>query len=232
MISFVSFICHEIRNPLQGITSSAVCVQVHLFDTFLLTVPIQEFLLETLQKLDTLTNRLSLTEEGSITSDSTHAATQDVLTPISNSVDTVINHHPSSRVATPKVDAYTRTEIDDLISNAKQLVGNIQTCAEHQALITNNVLDLSRLDAGKMELSLDVVNISALGQQTVEMMLAKARDKHINLTMAEGRSRTLLLKADATVLRQVLLNLVSNAIKVVPLGRRYVFKLIVYAVYA
>ena len=185
-------------------------------DNFL-TVLIQEFLLETLEKLDTLTNRLSLAETSTINGDSAHAAPKaDVSAPISNNVDTRAHPHPSLGVVNPEIDAYTRTQVDDLISHAKQLVGNIQTCAEHQALITNNVLDLSRLDAGKVELSFDVVNIPALGQQTVEMMLAKARDKHINLTMAEWRSPILYLRADATVLRQVLLNLVSNAIKVSP----------------
>ncbi|MCJ1399034.1 hypothetical protein MMC11_002236 [Xylographa trunciseda] len=196
MTSFVSFICHEIRNPLQGVTSSA------------------EFLLETLQKLDTLTSRLSLVEKISTTADTSDAVDPAVVSiPTSNNMDTKINLRPPSTVAAPQLDPPGRKEIDELISHAKQLVGNIQTCAEHQALITNNVLDLSRLDAGKMELSFDVVDIPALGQQTVEMMLAKAQDKHINLAMAGGHSRTLYLKADATVLRQVLLNLVSNAIK-------------------
>ncbi|MCJ1390449.1 hypothetical protein MMC18_003308 [Xylographa bjoerkii] len=199
MTSFVSFICHEIRNPLQGVTSSA------------------EFLLETLQKMDTLASRLSVAEENSTTDRSPRAVTQmGESTPISKNMDTKINYRPSAGIATTTLDVHARREIDDLISYAKQLVGNIQTCAEHQALITNNVLDLSRLDAGKMELSSDMVNIHALGQQTVEMMLAKAQDKHINLAMAEGRSRTLYLKADATVLRQVLLNLISNAIKFTP----------------
>jgi signal transduction histidine kinase len=104
--------------------------------------------------------------------------------------------------------------MEGLISYAKQLVGNIQTCAEHQALITNNVLDLTRLDAGKVEPMFDVVDVQALGQQTVAMMSSKARRKQIKLSMSEEGARPLYLKTDATILRQVLLNLISNAIKV------------------
>jgi signal transduction histidine kinase len=104
--------------------------------------------------------------------------------------------------------------MEGLISYAKQLVGNIQTCAEHQALITNNVLDLTRLDAGKVEPIFDVVDVQALGQQTVAMMSSKAQRKEIDLLMSAESVQPLYLKADATILRQVLLNLISNAIKV------------------
>ena len=199
MTSFVSFVCHEIRNPLQGITSSA------------------EFLLETLHQLETLASKLSLPQNDFNASDSVHTAIQarDSISSSKNNI-TNIDHRPPASDESPRPDLHTPSEIHNFISHAKQLVGNIQTCAEHQALITNNVLDLSRLDAGKMDLSSDVVDIYALGQQTVEMMLAKAQDKHINLSMGEGCPKTLYLKADATVLRQVLLNLVSNAIKFTP----------------
>jgi signal transduction histidine kinase len=112
------------------------------------------------------------------------------------------------------LDAHKVVEMEGLISYAKQLVGNIQTCAEHQALITNNVLDLTRLDAGKVEPMFDVVDVQALGQQTVAMMSSKARRKQIKLSMSEEGARPLYLKTDATILRQVLLNLISNAIKV------------------
>lgn len=104
--------------------------------------------------------------------------------------------------------------MESLIAYAKQLVGNIQQCSEHQALITNNVLDLSRLDANKVEPAFEVVDMQALGQQTVGMMAAKAQRKSINLSLKEDGSWPLYLKADPTILRQVLLNLVSNAIKV------------------
>ena len=112
------------------------------------------------------------------------------------------------------LDAHKVVEMEGLVSYARQLVGNIQTCAEHQALITNNVLDLTRLDAGKVEPMLDVVDVQALGQQTVGMMSSKAQRKQINLSMSGEDGQPLYLRADATILRQVLLNLVSNAIKV------------------
>lgn len=116
----------------------------------------------------------------------------------------------------PVLDAHKVVEMESLISYAKQLVGNIQTCAEHQGLITNNVLDLTRLDAGKVEPVFDVVDVQALGEETVAMISSKAQRKQINLSMNGQSAQPLYLKADATILRQVLLNLISNAIKVRP----------------
>ena len=126
----------------------------------------------------------------------------------------MIQQHPSRKRHSAVLDAHKVVEMESLISYAKELVGNVQTCAEHQALITNNVLDLSRLDAGKVEPVFEVVDVKGLGQQTVRMMSSKAHQKHIHLSMSGEGVQTLYLKADATILRQVLLNLVSNAIKV------------------
>lgn len=157
-----------------------------------------------------------MVKNGVTAQDPVHAGIENLT--LSSAADhRIINpkQQSQSRNLNPGVlDAHTLVGMESLISYAKELVGNIQTCAEHQALITNNVLDLSRLDAGKVDVAFDVVDVQALGQQTVEMMSARAQRKQINLSMTEGGSVPLYLKADATILRQVLLNLVSNAIKV------------------
>lgn len=73
---------------------------------------------------------------------------------------------------------------------------------------------MSRLDAGKVEPLFDVVDVQALAAQTVSMMSARAQVKSINLSVVRAGRAPLYLRADTTMLSQVLLNLVSNAIKV------------------
>jgi len=182
MASFVSFVCHELRNPLQGVTSGA------------------EFLTETLEKLDLLTATLS--SPGPLVDD-------DHDSNISNAAGQSAGTLSSGLVEPP-----TLVAMQGLISYAKELVSNIATCASHQALITNNVLDLSRLDAGKVEPSFDVIDIHALGRQAVGMMTARAHAKSIDLVLANPSNAPLYVQADATILSQVLLNLISNAVKV------------------
>lgn len=188
MTSFVSFVCHELRNPLQGVTSSA------------------EFLLETLQTMETLSLRLS------------SSFREHRLEPKQEPVCPIANSAPSSP-AISKAETNTTTmhnvlgELQGLISYAKQSVSQVTTCAEHQALITNNVLDLSRLDAGKVEPSFDIVDMRDAGRQTILMISAKAQHKNIKLSMNDSFAEPVYLKIDVTLLRQVLLNLVSNSIK-------------------
>lgn len=185
MTSFVSFVCHELRNPLQGILGST------------------EFLFDTLNKLDTLTSKLSRARDDWVLS--------PALTPLEKSGGIFDGNETS---ITGTVESQTILGINDLLSEAKQLVKNIQTCAEHQALITNNVLDLSRLDAGKWEPVYDVIDVYTLGPQTVAMMQARAQYKSIKISVKRKAPTRLYLKADTTIMSQVLLNLVSNAIKV------------------
>lgn len=163
-----------------------------------------------------MTRQLSAVKTGFLDQEPNHASIENLaLVSASNSNVTDMGQHlPLRRPNTPVLDAHKVVEMEGLISYAKQLVGNIQTCAEHQALITNNVLDLTRLDAGKVDPMFDVVDVQALGQQTVAMMSSKAQRKQINLSISGEGAQPLYLKADATILRQVLLNLISNAIKV------------------
>lgn len=82
-------------------------------------------------------------------------------------------------------------------------------------MITNNVLDLSRLDAGKVEPSYDIVDLRALAKEAVGMMASRARVKSINLHLADDDDDSpLYLKADSTLMSQVMLNLIGNAVKV------------------
>lgn len=194
MTSFVSFVCHELRNPLQGVTSSA------------------EFLLETLQRMEALTQQLSAP------SADYRLDPKNLLRPMTNLTmnNTAGNQKsaivPKSELETSKFNAQV-TELQDLVSYAKKLVSQVSTCAEHQALITNNVLDLSRLDAGKVEPSFDVLDVREAGRQSILMMSAKAQHKKIKLLMKDSLAEPVYLKIDMTILRQVLLNLISNAIK-------------------
>ena len=178
----------------------------------------QEFLLDTLEKLDGLTRQLSAVNNSATAQEPVRVGTENpalTLAP-NDKITQMVRRLPPRKPNSPVLDAHKVAEMEGLISYAKQLVENIQTCTEHQGLIANNVLDLTRLDAGKVEPIFDVVDVRALGQQIVRMMSSKAQRKQLDLSMSGEGLPPLHLRADATILRQVLLNLVSNAIKVGP----------------
>lgn len=204
MSSFVSFICHELRNPLQGITASA------------------EFLLESMKELQAVAEQLSnLQKEARASNDTTRQlgalALNDAFKDGSNGNGSV------ARAGTTATT--TTTSLDKILQNTQQLITNIQTCADHQSLIINNTLDLSRLDAGKVEPLLETVDVLTLGRQAISMMRAKALAKSINLSMTPAQQLPLYLKADSTMLTQVLLNLISNATKFTPVNGNITLRL-------
>ena len=85
--------------------------------------------------------------------------------------------------------------------------------------IINGILDFSRLEAGRTQLALSAVPIRATLEQVVELMSATARTKHILLRCAVEPDCPEVIQADAGRLRQVLLNLVGNAVKFTEAGK-------------
>ena len=97
-----------------------------------------------------------------------------------------------------------------------RFLGQILTSGKHLLNLINDILDLSKVEAGQMELRLQTVLLSEVVDQvakTVEPLVAK---KNIRLHTQLDWAGEML--ADAGKLKQMLLNLVSNAIKFTPEG--------------
>ncbi|CAI5706458.1 unnamed protein product [Peronospora farinosa] len=79
--------------------------------------------------------------------------------------------------------------------------------------LINDILDLSKIEAGHMEISADLFQMQDLLEYSVEIFKFKAREKHIKLTLECSPKVPKQVVGDVSRLRQVLLNLLSNAIK-------------------
>ncbi len=92
--------------------------------------------------------------------------------------------------------------------------------ASGQALLTviNDVLDLSKLQADKMDLHIERVNLSKLISSTIELVRPTARKKDIPLTWAANFDTNEYM-ADSGRVRQILLNLLGNAVKFTDAGQ-------------
>ncbi|MCA1975150.1 MAG: response regulator [Caenispirillum sp.] len=89
----------------------------------------------------------------------------------------------------------------------------IRYSGEALMTILNDVLDLSKLEAGRMLLDEGVFDIGRLSRSVVQLLDGRAREKGIVLTLDTAEEVPAILVGDANRLRQVLLNLLSNAIK-------------------
>jgi len=79
--------------------------------------------------------------------------------------------------------------------------------------IINDVLDLSKLEAGKMELRTENTNVIGLMNDIVQLYQSKADEKNIALVGSFGKNIPQNISTDGTRIKQVLSNFVSNAIK-------------------
>ncbi|MGY2191157.1 ATP-binding protein [Pseudomonas pergaminensis] len=83
--------------------------------------------------------------------------------------------------------------------------------------LLNDVLDISKLDAGQVKLEYEPVNISTLVNNVVDLHRLRAREKHLSIGVAREPHLPLLM-LDSTRVGQVLHNLLSNAIKFTETG--------------
>jgi two-component system cell cycle sensor histidine kinase PleC len=93
----------------------------------------------------------------------------------------------------------------------------IYQSGHHLLALINDVLDLAKIEAGGLSLRETDVNLSALMEDCVELMQAKAQLGGVSLH-AEASAEPVTVHADERALRQILLNLLSNALKFTPAG--------------
>lgn len=105
-------------------------------------------------------------------------------------------------------------EKSQLAEDDKSLVHKIQCAGKSLLAIINQVLDISKIEAGKFELEITTFNLDDILDNLVTIMTFNADDKNLDLIIHPLIShRVYRLKGDAPRLQQVLVNLVSNAIK-------------------
>ncbi|MGB2890078.1 MAG: ATP-binding protein, partial [Candidatus Acidiferrales bacterium] len=97
-------------------------------------------------------------------------------------------------------------------------IGHIHTSGRHLLRLINDILDLSKIEAGRFELAIESVRLDYAFDEIMSAMGPLAEKK--SQTLFQHAEPGLSLRADATRLKQALMNLVGNAIKFTPQGGR------------
>ncbi len=100
-----------------------------------------------------------------------------------------------------------------LKENDRKNLESIQYSADYLVRILNDVLDLSKVEAGKISLAKEPVSIRELADRLINAFQSKVEEKPIFLTAEVDTKIPQYISGDATRLYQILTNLVSNAIK-------------------
>ena len=94
----------------------------------------------------------------------------------------------------------------------------IQHSAESLLTILNDILDLSRIEAGKLELAQESFDLPAVFEEVMELLAPIARTKDREFVFSYGPELSTQFLGDAGRLRQIVLNLIGNALKFTEIG--------------
>lgn len=127
----------------------------------------------------------------------------------------------SHEIRTPVNSIYGMNEMILRESSELDIINyasDIKASAEVLVGIINDVLDLSKIESGKMELVNENYHIRTLLDNVFNMINVKAKEKRLTFTHTVADDIPSVLYGDAVRIHQILLNLLSNAIKYTPSG--------------
>ena len=113
--------------------------------------------------------------------------------------------------------------VGELSEQQREYVGDILDSGEHLLQLINDILDLSKVEAGKMDLDLDAVDLKPLFGNSLAMVKEKALAQRIEL-VADVDASLDSAWLDARKVKQIVYNLLSNAVKFTPSGGTVVLR--------
>ena len=133
-----------------------------------------------------------------------NAAKSDFLANMSHEIRTPIN-------AVMGMNAMILRESDD--ANVREYAGKAHNASKTLLALINDILDLSKIEAGKMEIVEDVYFLSSVLNNVVNMMRVKAEEKKLEFIVEIDESIPDELMGDETRISQVIINILNNAVK-------------------
>lgn len=107
-------------------------------------------------------------------------------------------------------DLVMKTPLD---AQQQQYLGIVHQSANVLLSIINDILDLSKIEAGKLELHTEKVSLYSLGREAIDIIIFQGRQKGLDIRLQIPPQLPAYIHTDALRLKQVLVNLLGNAVK-------------------
>jgi PAS domain S-box-containing protein len=102
--------------------------------------------------------------------------------------------------------------LGEMTDQQRKFIGDIFSSGKHLLSLINDILDLSKVEAGKMLLDLEPVQVSSLFANSLAIIKGQAAARHIRLDMEVAEDLG-SIRADTRKVKQIVYNLLSNAVK-------------------
>ena len=122
----------------------------------------------------------------------------------------------SHEIRTPMNGVIGFTELleeTEITSKQASYIRSIKSSADALLMIINDILDLSKIEAGKFSFEYDAVNLQDLVKDIAQIFSMQIKDKDLDLSVEFAKDLPQYLLLDATRIRQILINLIGNAFK-------------------
>ncbi len=113
----------------------------------------------------------------------------------------------------------TSTKLD---AEQQEYVTTVRKCGETLLAVINDVLDYSKIEAGRVELEHTPADVRSIVETVLDLFAPQAMEKHLELTFLVDPDVPSLILGDVTRIQQVLFNLVGNALKFTASGEVFV----------
>ncbi len=108
---------------------------------------------------------------------------------------------------------------------AREYLDKSYNASKQLLTLINDILDISKIESGKMILNMGTVSLRKLGQEIYDLMAPYASNKIVNLEADLNKLEDKYVVGDETRLKQIYVNLISNAIKYTPSNGSVIFSL-------
>lgn len=197
---------------------ASMAIGVHVYFIFLANglnstaIAMLEFRAEKDLLIADLEEEKSISDEARTRAESANAAKSRFLATMSHELRTPLN-------AIMGFSEVMKTETFGELNNPlyKDYANNIHESGEHLLKLINEILDLSRIEAGKYDLDEESIYLCDIAEDCVRLLKLRAESKGIDL-VEDFQGELAPVWVDEKAVRQIILNLLSNALKFTPRG--------------
>ncbi|WP_410509451.1 response regulator [Methanosarcina hadiensis] len=176
-----------------------------------ITISDKKYLVESFVDLTRIKQAEDSLIQAKITAETANRAKSEFLATMSHELRTPLNSVIGFS------DLMMTGNVGEISEKQRKFLGNISMSGKHLLALINNILDISKIEAGKMELSCETFDVEETVNEVKQLISPLIEKKGLKAEFSLDE-KLVSIYADKTRFKQILFNLASNAIKFTPVG--------------